>query len=108
MNATNLPTGTHKDLSHAYGCAATITVAYFVYAGIVHQAARFCRADMPTGRIEIYTCEPGDLSIPDFLRYVDEACPTTVDAAALRAIALVPGSTLTDATSERYAALEMS
>lgn len=46
----------HVCLSHQYGCRTYMTVVTFVFAGIVHRARRFFRADCAsTGRIELYT-----------------------------------------------------
>lgn len=57
--SANLPAAKHVNLAHQYGCAATMTVVTFLYAGIVHRARRFWREDMPTsGKVEIYTIEP--------------------------------------------------
>lgn len=101
MTNTKLPAAKTFNLEHQFGCAATMTVAYFVACGLVHVARRLWRSDLPgTGKIELYTIVPYNTSnmtsdeafvsssfSEDWLRYADEFNPSRVDAMAMVAIA---------------------
>jgi hypothetical protein len=49
-NPAALPAAKHVNLAYQYGCAGTMTVATFIYEGIVHRARRFWREDMTPTR----------------------------------------------------------
>lgn len=120
----SLPASTHSDCSHNYDCSATLTVAYFVFCGIVHKAVRFRREDMKsTGKIEIYTIESHDpestctelgwieCSPGEFLRYANEYNPSSVDVRAMVAIAAASVGTYSNLhveSAQRFAAMELS
>ncbi len=95
MTNTNLPAAKTFNLEHQFGCAATMTIAYFVACGLVHVARRLWRSDLPgTGKIELYTVCPLTPSArvdsafsEDWLGYADEFNPSRVDAMAMVAIA---------------------
>jgi hypothetical protein len=121
MTTMSIPTGNQIDLSRRYGCAATMTVAYFVYAGIVHVARRLWRQDLSgTGKIELYTVSPDRVHADsissfseDWLGYVDEFNPSRAHLAAMEAVAAVAGSTYTvhslaASQAARYAQIELT
>lgn len=114
-----MPTATHRDISHQYGCTATLTDVTFFYCGIVHRARRFWREDLPaSGKIELYTIEryPGSdatsltefgwyttTGTEDWFRYVDRFKPSTVDAFAMRLIAAAISGQCADLVGEEQA-----
>lgn len=125
MLTTTLPTATHTENADQYEGGAMTTIAYFVFAGIVHRAVRFWRADfLSTGKLEIYTLEPYSAehtsctalgwwtyTAGDFLRYANESNPSRVDVAAMTAIANASKGTYSNLHTEqaaRFAAVEIS
>lgn len=125
MLTTTLPTATHTENAHNYEGGAFTTIAYFVFAGVVHRAVRFWRADfLSTGKLEIYTLEPYSVehssctalgwytyTAGDFLRYADESNPSRVGVAAMSAIANASKGTYSNIHTEqaaRYAAMEIA
>ena len=94
MQVTKIPASFHSDLTARYGSLATLTSAYFVYSGIVHRAVRFYRSDLiGTGKIEIYTCPPGESWGEELFKYADEFKPSRLDVLAIAAIlAASPGT----------------
>lgn len=123
MTTTNLPTATHTANADQYEGGAHTTIVYFVFAGIVHRAVRFWRADyLKTGKLEIYTLEPYSAehtsctelgwytyTAGDFLRYADESNPSRVDLVAMSAIAAASKGSYSSMHTEqaaRYAAME--
>jgi hypothetical protein len=124
-NAVNQIASSHTSLSGTYGCRAYMIVVTFMFAGIAHRARRFFRADMPgTGKIELYTLDPfpgvaatsctelgwyESAMSEDFLGYVADAPTSRRDRIATVLIeSAVTGNAISLATSERYAAMEMS
>lgn len=130
MNANNLPAATRTDCSSHYGAEAGqtglahTTIAYVVFAGIVHRVVRFWRHDyLKTGKIEIYTLESFSAEYTsctelgwytytqgDFFCYANESSPSKLDLAAMQAIAAAD-PTYTSAhlaQAARYAAMELA
>lgn len=115
-----LPASKTYSLEHQFGCAATMTIAYFVAFGLVHVARRLWRSDLVgTGKIELYTVCPltpaarvDSAFSEDWLRYVDEFSPSRVDAMAMVAITAAAGSTYVPTHAleaiQRAGAIELS
>lgn len=130
-NTTNINTAatirqiasTHVELSHHYGCRAFMVTVTFLYAGIVHRARKFFRADMPsTGRIELYTIEPYQAAYTtcteigwythgseDPMGYVADVPTSRRDRLAHALIERATGGDVAgNDQSERYAAIELA
>lgn len=116
----------HVDLSHQYGCRASMTSVTFVFCGVVHRARRFFRADMAaeTGTIEIYTIEPypgaqwtlstelgwySSATAEDFVGYAAANPAARRDRLATMLVnAAIGGDALGEEQDARFAAMELT
>ena len=106
-----LPAATHYAHTH-HGYLESQTVAYFTLFGITHVARRFFREDLPTtGKVEIYTVEPGrDPSSAFSEDWLGYAVPGTKSGdAALEAVRAATAARCGDLSdvAERYALIEL-